>query len=177
MHSQLRGLSFLLVLLASILSTTGSALAQSDSLPQRHSLVIEVAGIGGFWSLSYEINKVTANGILSPYVNAGGSVMRIRNYSQDFDPTFSVPLSVGLLLGAGSNKLDLAFSNTLISEVLASESLEIERKWQVNGAVHIGYRYWVPKRNLFFKIYYAAVLVDYDRFTNWGGLGFGYTLH
>ena len=177
MSSQLRSLSLLVVLLTSMLSTISSALAQSDGLPKRHSLVLEAAGIGGFWSLSYELSKVADKRILWPYVSAGLSVVRIRNYQQDFDPAFSVPVSVGALLGAGSSKFDFAISNTVISEVLASETLEIERRWQLNGAVHIGYRYWGNKRSIFLKIYYAAVFVDYDRFTNWGGLGFGYTIH
>jgi len=176
MASQLRGLSLFLALLASVLSATGSSLAQSDSVPKRHAIVLEAAGIGGYWSVNHEFKLVVDKRMVWPYVSYGFSFLRMRNYQQDFDPTFLVPVSVGLLLGAGANKADLAISNTLISEVIASETLDIERRNQFNGAVHLGYRYGATDRNLFFKVYYAVVFVNYESAINWGGMGLGYTI-
>lgn len=149
-------------------------LPKSDSLSSKQSIVLEGAGIGGYWSISYERIFLKRKRVRL-FGSAGTSVLRISNYKGKFDPSFSLPIVAGMLYGSKKHNLEVAISNTFISSVSSNSELEARRDLILNGAAHIGYRYAFEHKRSYLKLYYTAVFVDYIYFVNWAGIGIGYT--
>ncbi len=167
-----RLLLFYCILVAG-LCAGNTALGQADSSSAQQAVVLEGGGLGGYWSINYERAFFEKNRIRL-FGSIGISVVHVSNFEGKFDPSFSVPVVAGMLYGGPRHKLELGLSNTFISTVTSDREFEARREMIHNGAMQIGYRYSNRARGMFYKINYAAVLVDYTYFVNWAGVGMGY---
>lgn len=171
----------LLLFLFAVFFFTFTSFAQSyDSDKEaKNSVYLDIMGTGGWYSLNYE-RIVYTNNNLGLGVSSGVSVMHFKDFDLQFNPDFSIPLSLNAFYGK-KHHLEVGVGSTFASVVRADEDYFAKRYLNVNLTMTLGYRYQKPGGGFMFRAAYTPIIPVYRQITengsfkNWFSLSFGYS--
>jgi hypothetical protein len=146
----------------------------ADTLDNKNLVTLDVGGPAGYWAIGYERTIVKQQN-WRMFSSLAASFWNFEDYNGNLNPNLSVPFGIGTLYGGSSHKLEMVLSNTLYSIAAAEGRVEEGRKFGMNGNLHIGYRYCKLHTRWNIRVYYLGVLVSYEHFVNYGGLGIGFS--
>lgn len=155
--------------------------AQCDDAGQkaRNALYLDLMGTGGWYGLNYE-RIVYNKEKLCIGVSSGVSVTNLKDFYRQFNPDFSLPISLNTFYGK-NHHVELGIGSTFASVVRANEDYVARRYLNINLTMTLGYRYQKPEGGFLFRAAYTPILSVYRQiaengeFKNWFSLSFGYS--
>ncbi len=151
----------------------GFTFSQTDSIA-KHSVYVNAAGPGGYWSVNYAYNfRLGKNLYLSPSI--GFSTLHLKDYSQSFNPDLIFPVGAHLSYGK-KHRAEFGMGEILSSFVrFDPESLSAKRFLEMHTYFLIGYRYHPPLGGMLVRVFYSPLLEFNQRYRHWGGISIGYS--
>ncbi len=151
----------------------GLTFSQTDSVA-KHSIYVNGAGPGGYWSLNYAHNFQLGNALyLSPSV--GFSTLHLRDFTRTFNPDIIFPVGVHFTYG-NKHRAEFGVGETFSSVVrYDAGSLGAKRFLELHTYFVFGYRYQPPLGGILLRAFYSPILEFNQRYRHWGGISIGYS--
>jgi len=162
-------LLFFLIVVFSI-----SLKSQTNIFP-KHTIVLDIGGIGGYGSLNYERTFFSKNDFFISY-KAGFSFYRLKDFEREINPDLLFPISLQYHRKFKNHQAVLGVGQTISSIVKASADFASKiRRNRLSLSGIIGYRYQKDNRPFSIQISYTPIFERYKTFQHWGGISFGYS--
>jgi hypothetical protein len=141
----------------------------------KHSIIIDIGGIGGYGSLNYErIFFSQKDFFLSG--KTGLSFYRFKDFERKINPDLLFPINIQGGLRYKSHHAILGIGQTISSIVKASNNFNSKtRRNSMSANLTIAYRFQKKGKPYSVQISYNPLFEHYTRFRNWGSLNFGYS--
>ena len=163
-----------LIILLMTFSLLGYA---QDTFPRtisKHSVYLEIGGLGGFGSINYE-NKIVLKNKFSLGIRCGFSTVHIVDFTRKFNPDLIFPVSVQLLYGL-KHCIEVGVGQTLSNfpAVELEKSPIHTRITNFSTTFTAGYRFIHQKTGIFFRCGYTPIIENNKYYKHWGGVSIGY---
>jgi len=142
----------------------------------KHAFVLEAAGIGSYGSLSYE-RIFFEKKSLRLSASAGLSTLGLVDFNDKLNPDVIIPVKGMLLWNWRTHHLFVGIGQTFSSFPRVDRpTLNTKRRNTISGSPLLGYRWQHREKRFFIQLTYSPIWEQYQRWQQWGGLGFGFSL-
>jgi hypothetical protein len=150
--------------------------AQLDTTKlSKNVIYLELGGAGGYSSLNYEM-LLGRKKTFSFSARIGLNTYHLKDYTNKLNPDIILPLTAYASCGK-HHKLEIGLGQVFTNSVQVGISdYQKKRKTNFHSHLSIGYRYQKNTSGFFFHAAYTPLLENNQRFKNWLGIGFGYTI-
>jgi hypothetical protein len=149
-----------------------------DTIPKpkcRHSIYLEIGGIGGFGSVNYE-NVIALKNKFSLGFRGGFSTVHLVDYTRKFNPDLIFPVSVQVLYGT-KHRIEIGVGQTISNfpaTNMEKNPIHI-RITNFSTTFTVGYRFEHHKTGIFFRCGYTPIVEKNKYYKHWGEISIGYT--